>query len=203
MGHSKYCQVSEFNFEGQFLGFVAKANGKLKYLRIALAKRDAIASFPQHELFIKLSKELRLTLGSVLRPGAWIQVRGEKKQNGQTDKLRLKAYQVNSRDAMSQDYSLNNTQTTPTVEVLPPQPKVKILVCQKSSCLKRGGKGLYQALERGLHDRGLQDRVTVERTSCLKRCSSGPSLVLMPGKTRLIGMNPESISIWLEKHLIN
>lgn len=47
-------------------------------------------------------------------------------------------------------------------------------------------------------DRGLEDRVAIERTGCLKRCSQAPNMVLMPGKTRLSGMEPDAIVTLLE-----
>lgn len=182
MSNSKYNQVSEFRFEGQFLGFVSDGVGQLKYLRMAVETS---------ELKIKLSKESRTSLYRILLPSDWIQVFGEKKLNRQTGQLKLKAYQVNK-------LTLEEAQIIPTVQVLPSQPEAKILVCQKSGCLKRGGKRLLSCLETALCDRGLQDRVAIERTGCQKRCSKAPNLVLMPGKTRLNGMNPDAIAALLE-----
>jgi (2Fe-2S) ferredoxin len=63
-------------------------------------------------------------------------------------------------------------------------PKIKVLVCQKSGCLKRGGKGLCEALDRTICDRQWEKYVTIERTGCLKHCSSAPNVVIMPGKQR-------------------
>ena len=57
------------------------------------------------------------------------------------------------------------------------------MVCQKSDCMKRGGKAVCQALEAALSDRGLEDQVTIKGTGCMKNCKAGPNLV-MPDKTR-------------------
>lgn len=76
--------------------------------------------------------------------------------------------------------------------------KEKILVCQKSGCLQQGGEGLCQALEQALCDRGLQNRVTIERTGCLKRCSSGPNLVSLLGKQFYSHIQPDAIAALLE-----
>lgn len=80
--------------------------------------------------------------------------------------------------------------------------KEKILVCQRSGgCLNQGGEGLCQALEAALCDRGLQNRVTIERTGCLKRCSSGPNLVSLLGKKHYSGIQPDAIAALLETQL--
>jgi NADH:ubiquinone oxidoreductase subunit E len=182
MDNSNYKWVSEFRIEGQFLGFVSDRVGKLKYMRVV----DETS-----ELHIKVAKESRAFLLRVLRPGDKVQVVGKKKLNHYTGQFKLKAYQVHN-------LSLEEVQTIPQEMVLPCQPKAKILVCQKSGCLKRGGKKLCQALELALCDRGLAGRVSIERTGCLKRCSQAPNMVLMPGKTRLSGMEPDAIATLLE-----
>jgi len=177
-----YKQASEFCIEGQFLGFISNEIGKVKYLRVAVETS---------ELQIKLSKESRTSLIWVLRPSDRIQVFGKKKLDKHTGQFKLKAYQVNK---LTED----SEQTISQYQVLPPQPKAKLLVCQKSGCLKRGGKKLCQALEGALCDRGLQGQVKIERTGCLKRCSQAPNIVLMPGKTRLSGMKPDAIAALIE-----
>ncbi|MCU0543601.1 MAG: NAD(P)H-dependent oxidoreductase subunit E [Oscillatoriaceae cyanobacterium Prado104] len=72
-------------------------------------------------------------------------------------------------------------------------PKVKVLVCQKSGCLKRGGKKLCEDLDRTICDRQWENYVTIERTGCLKRCSSAPNLVIMPGKQRHKEVRPKTL----------
>ncbi|WP_017716699.1 (2Fe-2S) ferredoxin domain-containing protein [Kamptonema formosum] len=180
---------AKFRVEGQFLGFTGSPEGKLKYIVVAAG---------ESEWRIKLPKQSREAMGQSLVPGDWIEVFGEKKLKGDTGKLKLKASQVSKVAAVSQ-------QTEPAAEVWESQPKAqpkaKILVCQKSGCVKRGGKTLCQALETALCERGLQNHVAIERTGCLKGCSSGPNCVLMPSKTRLSPAQPEAIAALLEKHL--
>lgn len=72
------------------------------------------------------------------------------------------------------------------------------MICQKSGCLKKGGKRQRQAIENLLRDRGLHDSVTLQETGCLGKCSMAPNVVLMPGKKRLSGMKPEAIAEMLE-----
>jgi NADH:ubiquinone oxidoreductase subunit E len=173
---------SDFRLEGRFLGFASNQVGKVKYLRVAVETS---------EWQIKLPKESRATLGRVLLANDWIQVLGEKKLNQRTGQLKLKARQVHK-------LTLETEPTCAQVKPLPEQGKKKILVCQKSGCLKRGGKRLCQDLEAALCDRGLQDQVVIERTGCLKRCSQAPNVILMPGKSRLSGMHPDAIAALLD-----
>lgn len=183
MDSFKYKQVSEFCIEGRFHGFASNDAGKLKYLRVAVETS---------QLQIKISKELRGSIIRVLQPGDQIQVFGKKKQDKQTGQFKLKAFGVNK-------VALDSEQTVTPEKVLPTRPKAKILVCQKSTCRKRGGKKLLSGLEEAVCDRGLQDQVKIEGTGCLKRCSKAPSVVLMPGKTRLSSTKPEKIAAMLEK----
>lgn len=184
MDDFNYKLVPEFRVEGQFLGFVTDEVGKLKYLRMVVEK---------NEFQIKLAKESRAFLLRVLKPGDQILVMGKKKLDKHTGQFKLKAEQVNK-------LTLDLEQRIPPHPALhsQPKPKAKILMCQKSGCLKRGGKRLCQELEATLCDRGLQDRVKIERTGCLKRCSQAPNVVLMPGKTRLSGMHPDAIATLIE-----
>jgi (2Fe-2S) ferredoxin len=165
----------EFNFEGQFLGFV-NHDGKLKYLRLRVLSE---------EMEIKLSKAMRTTMGVALQPGESIQVMGVGKFDRQADQLKLKATQITplaegrpimAATASSPPSSASECKNKPKIK-----PKIKVLLCQKSGCLKKGGKGLCEALNRALCDRNLEQDVLIERTGCLKRCSAAPNLVIMPG----------------------
>jgi (2Fe-2S) ferredoxin len=54
----------------------------------------------------------------------------------------------------------------------------QILVCQKSSCRKRGSQAVQRCLEQTLNDRGLAGQAKIKETGCLKDCSKGPNLVI-------------------------
>lgn len=203
MGHSGYQQWWAFNFEGQFLEFGGYKAGKPKYLHLR---------FQAENVPIKLPKELRTSLRLILQPGDPIRVSGIGKLDRHTGELKLKAYQVNP-------LAFNTTQppqltaastaassplpvpesTLPSVAVEFTQPKVKILVCQKSGCMKRGGRTLLQSLEAALRERNLQNQVIIERTGCLKRCSSAPNCLIMPGKRYFSQVQPEAIAAFVEE----
>jgi (2Fe-2S) ferredoxin len=177
----KFLRLSEINLEGQFLGFVGDVPRKFKYLRLAI---------PSREVLVKIPKELRNSLSLSLQPGEQIRVYGFSKLDKHTGEIQLKAYQISPIDVCPNHNML-------------PQSQARIMVCQKSGCLKRGGKGLLSELEKTLCDRGLLDKVTIEHTGCQKRCSSAPNCILQLGKKKYKKAHPEAIASLLESHLNN
>jgi len=177
--------VSAFSLEGRFLEFEFK-DGYRKYLRMATS---------EGECCIKLAKYLRSSFELSLTPGDWVQIVGEKKLNYKTGKLKLKAERV-------VPTTVSHDSTSMLVEVKPAKtkPQASILVCQKSSCMKRGGNAVCQALETALGDRGLEDRVAIKGTGCLKQCKAGPNLVVMPDKTRYSRIQADQIPELIDKH---
>lgn len=197
-------QVSEFSLEGEILSLIVEDGYKLKYLRISSDRGI--------EYLVKLCKELRASLSSVLTPGLRVQVAGEKQLNLKNGKLKLKAYSLKlsgSDDRVQQPLDLANAPvalvtspptTAPQTAVTDPKTKTKILVCQKSDCQKRGGAAVCKALENALNSRGLEGQVTVVGTGCLKQCKAGPNIVVMPDKTRYSRIKPGEIPAIIEKH---
>lgn len=197
-------QVSEFSLEGEILSLIVEDGCKLKYLRIASDRGI--------EYLVKLCKELRASLSSVLTPGLRVEIAGEKQHNLKNGKIKLKAYSLKlsgSDDRRQQPLDLANAPvalvtspptTAPETAVTATKTKAKILVCQKSDCQKRGGAAVCKALENALNSRGLEGQVTVVGTGCLKQCKAGPNIVLMPDKTRYSRIKPAEIPALIEKH---
>jgi (2Fe-2S) ferredoxin len=181
MGKFKNSQESEFSLEGRFLRYLVEDGYKIKRLELATA---------DGEFSIKLTKEARAGLGQVLVPGDWVQVSGQKKIDPNTDLIKLKAYSVKLMVP-----NAAKTVVKPEVSTR----KETILVCQKSDCMKRGGKAICQALETALSDRGLTDQVAIKGTGCMKNCSKGPNVV-MPGKARYCKIDAKEISDLVDKH---
>jgi len=178
-------QISEFSLEGRFLGFVFEDGYKLKYLRMATSS--------QGECCIKLCKHLRADLELRLIPGDWLAVVGEKKLDNKTGQIKLKAERV-VRAATSY------TETALPVKATPIKSKANILVCQKSDCMKRGGKAVCQTINAALSAHGLEDQVAIIGTGCMKNCKAGPNLV-MPDKTRYSRIQAVQIPALMDKHL--
>ncbi|OUL17562.1 (2Fe-2S) ferredoxin domain-containing protein [Nostoc sp. 106C] len=198
--HSK--EVSNFCLEGRFIDFILKDGYKLKGLQIWTA---------EGECYVKLAKHLRFAFDLRLPPGTWLQIVGKKKHESATGKVTLKAERV-----MAARADVDNDRITqmgiPSPISQPQQPsltskgnakstkaKSTILVCQKSDCMKRGGKAVCQALEAALSDRGLEDQVTIKGTGCMKNCKAGPNLV-MPDKTRYSRIQAGQVPALMDKH---
>lgn len=180
MNYPDQHQRMEFDFEGQFLGFVSH-DGKLKYVRLQVLSE---------EMLVKLPKAVQMVVGPSLQPGASIQVTGSGKFDRQTQELKLKAHQIiplpdrGIQTATATPPNLGSSVIHDAKSTPKNKPKIKVLVCQKSGCLKKGGRGLCEALGQLLRDRGLEQYVTIERTGCVKCCSAAPNLVIMPGNQK-------------------
>lgn len=173
-------KVVSFSIEGRFLGF-EEENSKPKKLIVATS---------QGEYTIKLAKSLRYDFQLRLIPGDWLQISGEKQFDSKTCKLKLKADQI--------------IPSTVSQEAILPAPvdkgKASILVCQKSSCMKRGGKEACQAMQTALEIRGLSEQVTIKGTGCLKDCKAGPNIVMMPDKKRYTKVEATQVPALIDKH---
>ncbi len=176
--------ASYFSLEGRFVGFVGDVEEKPKRIRVATA---------EGERYIKLSKELRVPMREVLQPGDWIQIFGKQKYNYKTGEVKLKAYQVKLTASVQPE-------NVPQPPVAAPKTKASVMVCQKSSCRKRGADKVCQAITQSLRDRGLEDQVAIKRTGCMKQCDNGPCVVFMPDKSRYVGVAPKQVHTLVDKH---
>ncbi|AFW95270.1 MULTISPECIES: (2Fe-2S) ferredoxin domain-containing protein [Nostocales] len=184
MSISTNAAVTEFCFEGRFLDFVIKDGYKLKGLLLGTS---------EGECYIKLAKHLRSAFDLRLPQGTWLQVVGTKQYNAKKDQVTLVAERVM---AASADMGTVAAQSPAKTK---PAKTQTILICQKSDCMKRGGKALCQALESELINNGLEDSVTIKGTGCMKNCKAGPNLV-MPDKTRYSKIKAEQVPDLIDKH---
>jgi (2Fe-2S) ferredoxin len=187
MGKFEAAHLSQFQLEGRFLRFVVEDGYKLKRMWIAT---------PEGECCIKLSKESRASVGRVLMPGDWVRVTGRRKTDGKTGEVKLKADLILPTAPRSTETSIPQPATPKTA---PTKGKANILMCQKSDCMKRGGRAVCHALEQALDDRGLGDSVAIKPTGCMKHCKAGPNIV-MPDKTRYSRISAAEVPDLLEKH---
>ncbi len=190
MSASKSKQVSWFSLEGQFLRFAGDAGYPLACPKaLWLETSEGI-------YLIKLPKDSRISLGERLRSRDRLQVSGTKKLDLKKGTYELKAEQVTV--LTSQDAAVTATAAAPASE--PARSKAKILICQKSSCLKRGAVAVQQAIETTLRDRDLQDQVFIKGTGCMDCCKQGPTVVFMPAKQRYSQVTPTEIPALIEQH---
>lgn len=90
-----------------------------------------------------------------------------------------------------------------------PKPERQILVCvnsrppgnPKGSCGERGADSLFDRLKALVRERGLDGRVMVNRTYCLKHCSRGPVLAVQPDNTWYAGVAEADLAEICASHL--
>jgi (2Fe-2S) ferredoxin len=208
----KYLKLSEFDLEGEFLGFVDNYPQKFKYLKFALAKCNAIAALTTGNLKIKLPKELRKVLSLTLVPGNHIRIIGYSKLHSRNGNIKLKAYDVKPLDVFS-IHKLPLQKPILKVAETFSQPKcakkAKILICQGSGCRKRGAKQLLSNIEKSFSNgktskeaiRELRQQVTIQSTGCLKKCSKAPNCIVQLGKKKYSQVKPNAIASLIEDHL--
>ncbi|NET57783.1 MAG: (2Fe-2S) ferredoxin domain-containing protein [Symploca sp. SIO2E6] len=179
---------SRFSLEGRFVGFVGDFGKPPKRILVATS---------EGERNIKLLKKLRGSVVEVLEPGDWVQISGKQKYKRKTGKLKLKAQQLQSIAPVQQQKSA----ASPAVAA--PKTKACVLVCQKSSCRKRGSSKVRESIVGYIRDRGWENQVALKGTGCMKQCKKGPCVVFMPDKSRYVKVEPKQVPTLMEKHFEN
>ena len=90
-----------------------------------------------------------------------------------------------------------------------PRPERQVLVCvnsrppgnPKGSCGQKDAQSLYDALKDIVNEKGLQERIMVNRTMCLKHCSRGPVVAIQPDNAWYAGVAPEDLAEICNSHL--
>lgn len=171
-----------FHLEGKFLGVCALDGYKLKYLRLGTEKQDFI---------IKIPKELRGGMVYKLSLGDRICCEGIQKDS------KFKAYTIEKigdrpEKPLPLFESFDNPLDRPSISTSQAQvqssqlkeSKVQILICQKSHCLKNGGREVYEALAAQIESENLSDMINLKSTGCLKCCKQAPNLVILPNSSK-------------------
>jgi (2Fe-2S) ferredoxin len=207
----------QFALEGRFSGFVPHSKKPFKYIRLTTA---------DGEYRVKLPKYLQLEVVAQFTPGDWVQVVGTCKERSDGT-FRFKAENLIQSKPTGQRVDVTsmanvadvlNAEDTVTYDSTRPLPNrcedssngkntsdnkrpIKVLVCGKSKCMKRGGKAICQYLEALKNDQDLGDRIMLKQTGCMDRCKSGPNLVVMPDKAKYSRVTPEELEDLLHRHL--
>ena len=90
-----------------------------------------------------------------------------------------------------------------------PKPERQVLVCvnsrppgnPKGSCGEKGGQALFDRLKEILRERGLEGRIMVNRTYCLKHCSRGPVVAVQPDNVWYAGVGEADLAEICASHL--
>ncbi|NEZ62124.1 (2Fe-2S) ferredoxin domain-containing protein [Leptolyngbyaceae cyanobacterium CCMR0082] len=179
-----------FCLEGRFEGFMAGSKSPFKYLSVHGADDQHV---------VKLSKSVRLMLFRYLQVGDWIRVIGEQSIDQETGEPKLKAKEVlrvKPLEVVATPSSSVTSKTPPKAK----QKKPKILICQKSTCRKRGAAQVCREVESTLANYGLTDSVEVKLTGCMDKCKAGPNMVVMPQKQRYTKVKPGQIPGVIAEH---
>ncbi|MGC9527524.1 MAG: (2Fe-2S) ferredoxin domain-containing protein [Limnospira sp.] len=176
--------TSSIQLEATFIDLLRKSNGKPKAIVVNTGGQN---------FRIKLSKELRKTWNFDLHFGDLIHVCGKQK-------LKAKKLQVKADQICPIACSLERPKIPPTV--CSKSTPGKIMLCQKSGCLKRGGKQLNMALQTAIANLGLEEQIKIVPTSCQKRCKKAPNMVMMPSKEKYSQISPEDITALLKEHYL-
>jgi (2Fe-2S) ferredoxin len=191
MSNSRKTEVSQYCLEGRLLDLVIKDGHKLKGLLLETL---------EGEYYIKLAKHLRVGFDWRLPKGTLLQVLGEKKLDLETGKVKFEAERVMAaRVDEGRDFTPTPQPLAPETSSVKPAKQSTILVCQKSDCMKRGAKGVCQALASALSNIGLEEQVTIKGTGCMKNCKAGPNIV-MPDKTRCTRISAAQVPGIIDKH---
>ena len=157
---------------GQLKGYELSKSGKVRSLSL-------IASEDLKQIKLMESSRLDLlqgTLNGLISQGTWLEVTGQQKVYSDGTLKSLKAYQLKVLQASA---DIEKPALDPSKPLATPSAvSSKILICQKSSCRKRGSLAVQHALEQELSDRQLSEQVSVKATGCLKHCSKGPNLII-------------------------
>jgi (2Fe-2S) ferredoxin len=89
-----------------------------------------------------------------------------------------------------------------------PKPERQLLVCvntrppgnPKGSCGEKGSQELFDRLKDALRERGLGERVMVNRTYCLKHCSRGPVIAVQPDNVWYAGVREADLPAICDAH---
>jgi (2Fe-2S) ferredoxin len=90
-----------------------------------------------------------------------------------------------------------------------PKPHYHVLVCTnvrppdnpKGSCGPKGADEVVDRLKSMVRERGLDDRVIVNRTSCLKHCSRGITMAVQPDNVWYSRVTPDDLQEICASHL--
>jgi (2Fe-2S) ferredoxin len=148
--------------EGSFIGGQLSRSGQLKQLQIKISGNSAESPGNRVQA-IKVPKTLRATIGQLLESGTHL------KLQVQVGDHHLKVVSILN--------VLNNYQVH---EAISCSPSIRVQVCSKGSCHKRGSDKMCAALQEVIQERHLQGVVSIEKVGCLKECKNSPNVRLKP-----------------------
>ena len=164
--------VSEFSVVGKLEDFIINSKGHVKQLSL---------STPEEDYLIEVAKSSPSNLRQHLKPGCYLKVTGMRKYKLHQAEVEYKAYSI---ELLSEQLP---------AKAIADRTKTKVLVCQGSSCSKKGSQTLNKILQVELKAQGLSDRIAIKTTGCMKQCKQAPYIV-MPGRKSYSKVQPRQVS---------
>jgi (2Fe-2S) ferredoxin len=192
MGHK-----AQFEVAGQFRGYQWSDRGFLDSIQLESAETLWT---------IRLSKACQVALWELalhqdIRLGDWVLAKGT--QSIKKQGMVYKAAEISPLVfAMESALSAADRGLPPSPAEVPsqscPSKPTQILVCQKSSCRKRGSQAVQRCLAQTLQDFGLMGQAKIKETGCLKECGKGPAVAI--GKKRYTKLSEADIPAVVAAH---
>ncbi len=111
--------------------------------------------------------------------------------------------QVNGLKALlwSIRHSLTHNQAAPREHSHSPLQR-HILICTNADCASRGSIRTLQTLRKLLKEKGLSKGIAVTQTSCMGRCSDGPTVVVYPDGIWYHSLTDKDAEELIESHIV-
>ncbi len=198
-----------FSWVGQFLAFVPgrKSPYQSAFVQVIAVEGGTSGDIRSYE--VKLDKDIQEMAAESIKPRSWVRVSGKGKLDKKTKQIKWKAESIEAISlqtiaavkAESEKAELEKTELekaelekteadklrshSPQLQLVSTAESVKekparILICQKSSCRKKGSQKVSEAIEDAIAKANAGSQITVKSTGCLKCCKTGPTVVVLP-----------------------
>ena len=81
--------------------------------------------------------------------------------------------------------------------------KRALIVCGGTGCLSSDSAAIIEEIKKQIEERGLQDKVTVNKVGCFGFCSQGPFVKIFPEDTLYRGVSVKDVNEIFEKDILN
>ena len=91
-----------------------------------------------------------------------------------------------------------------------PKPEIHVFVCSqqrpaghpRGSCGEKGAMNVLQVFSEKIIQKGLTNKVSLVATGCLGPCRAGTNVLVYPGGTWYMAIEPSDIDAIIDQHLI-
>ena len=190
-----------FSWVGQLLAFVPgkKSPYQSAFVQVIAVEGGTAGDIQSYE--VRLDKDIREVAAESIKPRSWVRVSGKGKLDKKTKQIKWKAESIEAISlqtiaevkAESEKAELEKAEAeaekprshSPQLQLVSTTEPVKekparILICQKSSCRKKGSQKVSEAVEDAIAKANAGSQITVKSTGCLKCCKTGPTVVVLP-----------------------